>query len=217
MDIEYSNIKKYFRINIEYKVDGCCEISECNNGRLLIVKSGIGKELAGRYTEYVIKKYKDITNIFSVGIAGAISSNIEIGDVVISDNIIDYSQNHVLNEYQSQHNKQFDRADMYKCNNRNIHIVKILSNDILINDKKCKNVLYSEYGALCVEIESAGVIVECNRFSIPFTAIKTINDYADEKAVITLMRRQAKVADDLGQLCYKIDNRKHKGLGSGAV
>lgn len=205
LDIEFIHIKKYFDVNAEYRVEKDCEIAECNKGKLIIIKSGIGKLLAGKYTEYAIKKYKDIRHIYSTGIAGAISPDLKIGDIVIGNEVIDYAGSENISKYMLEGDSE---TEIELLDERGIYRGKILSSDIIINDNSIRNAIYNCYGALCVEMESAGVFHKCVEYKIPFTAIKIISDNADGKAIISMLRAQKRVMDQLGAYIKRKLNRK---------
>lgn len=191
MDIEYNTIKERFVVNSEIIVDSNCKISECDYGTILIVKTGIGTKLSENYTKYIVKKYNQITKIYSVGIAGALSEKLKIGDIVISDMIVSYGKDKILYEYKSivKDKSKFDN----KLKGDHILIGKIISSYMLINDKVLKEFLYNEKKALCVEMESAGVLTVCNDNNILFRAIKIISDYADDKAITSVLKQQVTV------------------------
>ncbi len=201
LDIEYSNIKRYFNIDKEFALDENCQISECNSGKFIIVKSGVGKELAGSYTVYVINKYSNISHILSTGIAGALAPNLNIGDIVIGDTILDYANSDIIKEYTYiTDNNLYIKVS--KSISSTLHVGKILSSDILLNNSIVKERLYNNYNVLCVEMESAGVVSECIKNNILFTPVKIISDLADDRAIISMVRVQSKITDSLGQLFY---------------
>lgn len=75
-------------------------IAESENRMLVLAKSGIGKSSAAICTQMILKRYPKITYMLSVGIAGAIDPVLRIGDIVVSDRIIDYSKERKAIVYQ---------------------------------------------------------------------------------------------------------------------
>ena len=59
------------------------------NKEVIAVKSGIGKVNAGRTTQILIDKY-NVDNVINVGSAGALNPEINIGDIVIGDKLIQH-------------------------------------------------------------------------------------------------------------------------------
>ena len=204
LDIEYRGIIKHFTVEYENILNDAWEYACCNNGRLLIVKSGIGKEAARQCTEYIINELNP-SSIISAGIAGAISLELNIGDIVISNEIIDYRENQTPIEISAQ--SIFIPSRLQES----LYTRKMICVDDIVNDSSKKKKLFDEYGALCVEMESAGIIKECNKHNIPFAAVKIINDHADGRAIISMMKAQQKVTDKLGQFLSEILKQKITG------
>jgi len=203
LDVEYNNIKKYFNICKEIKKDEFCQIAECNNKQVIIVKSGIGKSLAYKYSKYIIEKYGHKTLFLSAGIAGAIAPELNIGDVVISNIIVDCIKSEIVNEYSFNKNIIGYFSGLKNGSNINLHIGKVICNDEIINNNHIKQNLYTKSQALCVEMESTGVAQNCSEGNIPFAAFKIISDLADGKAVLSMLRTQHKVTDKLGLFLSK--------------
>lgn len=170
-------------------------VTECMYGRVLIIKGGIGKKSVYQCLEEITEKYAEIKIIFSVGIAGALSPSLHIGDIVVSNCIVDYSVDHPVEEHTSAWNiqREIQEKDF-------VYFGKTISSDTIVYDERDKQQLYSEYKGLCVEMESAGVIKVCNRKQIPFAAIKIISDYSNQKTFLTMLKTQDHVTDILG--CY---------------
>lgn len=164
-------------------------------GRIIIIKGGIGKKSVYQCLEEIIKKYTEIKMIFSIGIAGALSPGLRIGDIVVSNCIVDYSVNHPVEEHTCTWNiqREIQEKDF-------VYWGKIISSDTVIYDERDKRQLYSEYKGLCVEMESAGVVKVCIRQRIPFAAIKIISDYSNQKTFWTMIKTQDHVTNILG--CY---------------
>jgi len=194
LDIEYDVIKGYFTIDREYSPDEHCKITECAAGKILIIRTGIGKELAGTYTAYALKHYGHITHVYSAGIAGALSGGLKTGDIVIGHEVVDYATDGSASEYASIPINIAHTA----------HAGKVLSANGLIDNSSLKEKLFEDHHALCVEMESAGVIKECLKSGITFAAVKVISDYADENAMTSIIKEQLKAVARLGQFLLRI-------------
>ena len=157
----------------------------------LFVKTDIGKESAGKCASYVLNHYKNVTHVISAGIAGALSPELKTKDIVVSRNIIDYPA---------------DMAYDSTGYGRMQPTGTILCSDDIVNNRELKEKLFAKYGALCVEMESTGIIRECIRLDVPFTAVKVISDYADGKALNAIIKNQYDVTDVLG--IYLAENVK---------
>lgn len=167
-------------------------IAECESGRLLLAKSGIGKYSAYNCTLEVLNRYRNIRAVFSVGIAGALSPDLKIGDIVVGNCIIDYRKGQPVEEKHSQWNAKVFFSD-------NIRYGKIISSDSVLTNRSKKQSLFLDTNGLCVEMESAGVIKACERNEIQFCGIKIISDLAEKRAVVEMLRSQMDVTVSLGK------------------
>lgn len=199
MDVEYQNIKKYFNVQSQIMLNNKYEISVCNHPLCIIAKSGIGKKEAYNCLISILQVYPNIRQVLSVGIAGALFPYLSIGDIVMSNHIINYEENSYIEEIKSRwiHGEctQLDEITYYG---------KIVSSDVIVRSKEVKQKLYAMYQGMCVEMESAGLIGACNLRSIPFGAIKIISDYADEVSIYKIMKSQIRVCNKLGFSLQKI-------------
>lgn len=191
MDIEYTNIVRFMQIDSKSNINGNWTVAECNGGNCIVAKADVGKKAAGMCVGYVLDHYKGISCIISAGMAGALSPDMNIGDIVLSRLIIDYPANLAYEEITE--NPLFDKLKDKDCK-----LGAILCSNDVINDKCLKNKLYNDHKALCVEMESTGIIKECKAFNIPFVAVKIISDNADEMTLKTFFRHQQQVAERLG-------------------
>ena len=200
LDIEFQNIVKHYNVDYRMQIGDKWQVAHCDKGKYLIVKSDIGKRSAEQCAEFIISRYREISFVVSAGLAGAISPVLEIGDIVIGNKIIDYSEDKRPQELTPINKK------LVAIQGESVHIGKVICNDGIINDKVKKKALFEEHGALCVEMESAGVIMVCNKSNIPFAAVKVVSDHADGRAMISMMRTQHHVTETLGQFLTQEDH-----------
>ena len=74
-------IKKIYELNfIEGKI---------NNTEIVLVEAGIGKVNAARTTQILIDNF-DIDAVINVGSAGSANDELDIGDIVIADKLIQH-------------------------------------------------------------------------------------------------------------------------------
>ena len=60
-----------------------------NNKNYVLVKCGVGKVNAARTTQILIDKF-DIESIINVGVAGGLNNDINIGDIVIGEKLVQH-------------------------------------------------------------------------------------------------------------------------------
>lgn len=171
--------------NLKFYI-GNIEDKEC-----ILVECGIGKVNAARTTQILIDCF-DIDYIVNIGTAGAISSKVNIKDVVIGQKLVQYDFDLTAfgreKGYITDIGKfiESDENLVKKCiiamknlekdNDFNVHTGVIASADQFCTDKKIAESVLNEFGALCVEMESAAVAQICKLDNVPFVIIRSISD-----------------------------------------
>lgn len=161
---------------------------EKNN--VIVVKSGIGKVNAARTTQILIDKF-DIKCVINVGTAGALDPELNIGDIVIADKLIQ----HDFDITAFDHDKGYITGvgDYIPCDSKLMNKFKriaidiqddtckiamgvIASGDIFCTEIKMKNKIYNKFNAQCVEMEGASIAHVCYLDNVPFIVIRSISD-----------------------------------------
>ena len=178
-NIEFSSKKKI--LNIEF-AEG-----KINNKDIVLVESGIGKVNAARTTQILIDKY-NVDYVINIGVAGAISENLQIGDVVIGKYLVQHDFDitafgHDLG-YITGVGKEI-YSDEYLINlfksvldNSNIKgmLGVIASGDIFCNSKELSLKIHDKFLADCVEMEGAAIAQVCFLSNVPFVVLRSISD-----------------------------------------
>ena len=157
-----------------------------NNQKYIIVKSGVGKVNAARTTQILIDKF-DIKYIINVGSAGGLDNNLNIGDIVIGNKLVqhDFDVTSFGREkgYIPETGKEFesDKDLINKCKdikveNSKIILGNIASGDIFLTDVKMKDKIKNNFNSICVEMEGAAIAQVCFLSKIPFLVIRSISD-----------------------------------------
>lgn len=138
----------------------------------------IGKVESAMITQAIIDKFNP-KYIIHCGSAGAIDPNLKIGDIVCGTtyyehdfqggNIMPIEASHVLLE---------KIADVYKY----VAFGPIVSGDLIVSDKKMKEMLYDKYKALAVDMDSAAISKVCKENGVEFCSLKVIVDTSEEQA-----------------------------------
>ena len=148
---------------------------------------GVGKVNASRSTQILIDLY-DVNAIINVGVAGGISNNLKVGDIIVSDKLVQ----HDFDITAFDHNKGYiPNVGIYMpCDNRlvsqtieslnilkyNYYVGVIASGDIFLTDKKMSEKIHAKFNALCAEMEGAAIAQVCTLSNIPFIVIRSISD-----------------------------------------
>lgn len=160
------------------------------NGKdAVLVKCGVGKVNAARTTQILLNNF-DIEYLINVGTAGSLNENIEIGDVVIGEKLVqhDFDVTAAGREkgYISDVGKYFySDKDIIKKAKETIELMNedfncfigtIATGDIFVQEIKVKDEIKREFNADCVEMEGAAIAQVCTLDKIPFIVIRSISD-----------------------------------------
>lgn len=204
MDEEVNEIKKIMNDQtcIEKRgikiIIGNIEQNEC-----LLVKCDVGKVNSARITQFIIDNY-NIKYIINVGSSGAINSELNIGDIVIADKVVQYDFdisvfNHKKGYIPNVGN--FVKLDNYLIEKSNDILKIIIENDELENvkikigtiatgdtfctDIQQKRYIYNEFNADAVEMEGGAIAQVSYLSNIPCLIIRSISDTPNGSNSIT--------------------------------
>lgn len=163
---------------------------------VVIVKSGVGKVFAAMVCERLIDEYKMKALIFT-GVAGALDRDLNIGDVVISSDCIQYDMDVEALGFSRgtipYTNYRIFVADptlrklamSAKLERNKIVECRILTGDQFLTKKETDEDAYltRELKGCAVEMEGGAVGQVCTLSQIPFLIVRTISDKADGTAL----------------------------------
>lgn len=160
-----------------------------NENEVVLVKCGVGKVNAARTTQILLNNF-DVEYVINVGTAGSLNENIEIGDVVVGEKLVqhdfDITAGGREKGYITDVGKYFysDKSLVEKTKkviaemneNFNAFIGTIATGDIFVQDIKVKDGIKKEFDADCAEMEGAAIAQVCTLDNIPFIVIRSISD-----------------------------------------
>ena len=157
-----------------------------NNKNYVLVKCGVGKVNAARTTQILIDNF-EIESIINVGVAGGLNNNINIGDIVIGEKLVQHDFDITAFGYEkgyiSETGRFFesDKSLIEKCKkvkieNAEIILGTIASGDIFCTDIKMKEKIRTKFNSDCVEMEGASIAQTAYLCNIPFVVIRSISD-----------------------------------------
>ncbi len=165
---------------------------EYHQGRLgdkqvVVCCAGMGKANAAATTQVLITKYGAGRIIFS-GIAGNMSTEIGIGDVVIGKTVLYHDaqldmicQNPpFLTEYTGD--PTLIAAAQAACEAQGVKALvgKIATGDMFVGDSETKNAITAKCAPDCVEMEGAAVSQIAAKNDVPCVILRAMSDNADE-------------------------------------
>lgn len=194
MDEELTTIKAAAEISGTEKVadmDFC--LGTLGGKEIVIVKSGIGKVNAGICAQLLISRFA-VTRIINTGVAGALDSRINIGDIVISTDAVqhDFDVSPIgfargeipytgLFAFPADEalRKSALEAVQHAAHGSALYEGRICSGDQFIASREKKHAILDSFGGLCTEMEGAAVAQVCWLNHVPFVIIRAISDRAD--------------------------------------
>ena len=156
---------------------------------VVLVKCGVGKVNAARTTQILLNNY-EIEYVINVGTAGSLNENIEIGDVVIGEKLVQHDFDITAGGHEKgyiSHTGKYFYSDKNLVErtkkviqgmneNFNAFIGTIATGDIFVQDIKVKNTIKAEFNADCAEMEGAAIAQVCMLDNVPFIVIRSISD-----------------------------------------
>lgn len=163
---------------------------------VVVVRSGIGKVNAAMCTQILADVYH-VEAVVNTGIAGSLKDEIDIGDIVLSEDTVQHDMDATGFGYQPGQIPRVDafafRADQRLIDlarecctrvNPDIHtfVGRVVTGDQFISDKNKKKWLKETFKGYCTEMEGAAIAQACYLNSIPFLIVRAISDKADDSA-----------------------------------
>ena len=164
--------------------------------KVVVVRSGIGKVNAGICAQILADVFS-VDAIINTGIAGSLNKNINIGDIVLSTDVVEHDMDATGFGYRKGQIPQMPvfffnaddnlrrlAAEVCKEVNPDIQVFKgrIASGDQFVCDQDVKNRIVSEFSAYATEMEGAAIGQAAYLNEIPFLVVRAISDKADGSA-----------------------------------
>lgn len=164
----------------------------------VVVRSGIGKVNAGICAQILVDKYGADT-LINTGIAGSLDARIDIGDMVISTDAVHHDMDATIFGDPAG---QVPRMDTFSfpADERLIELARganekanpdirtftgrIASGDQFVSSQEAKERISGTFGALCAEMEGAGIAHAAYLNKVSYVIIRAISDKADNSATM---------------------------------
>lgn len=163
---------------------------------IVVVRSGIGKVNAAICSQVLADRYQ-VRAIINTGIAGSLRNEINIGDIVLSEDTLQHDMDATGFGYPLGHIPQMDRS-VFEGDKRmieaareccarvipevGVHVGRVLSGDQFVSDIVKKAWLTETFDGYCTEMEGAAIAQTAFLNGIPFLIIRAISDKADDSA-----------------------------------
>lgn len=205
-----SRVDKIFNL---YFINGMIGKNE-----VIVCESGVGKVNASRTTQLLIDNY-DVDYVINIGVAGALTKKLNIGDIVIGK----YLVQHDFDITKFNHEKGYipglgikiesdkNLLNMFVNNiDSNVTIGTIATGDIFCTDINMSLKIHDKFNADCVEMEGAAIAQVCYLCTIPFIIIRSISDVVNGANTVDydkfVVESANKVAKLLNNIILKLNN-----------
>lgn len=174
----------------------CC--GRLSGKAAVVVRSGIGKVNAAACTQILCDDF-GVDAVINTGIAGSLDSSIDIGDIVLSSDVLHHDMDATGFGYPLGQIPRMDtlsfRADeklieaARQCCGRElldvkVHVGRVVSGDQFISDKNVKERIAANFGGMCTEMEGAAIAQTAYINKVPFLIVRAISDKADDSATM---------------------------------
>lgn len=165
---------------------------------IVLLKSGIGKVNAAMGTTILLYEFKPDV-VINTGSAGGYDPNLEVGAVVISDEVRHHDVDVTIFDYEMGQVPQLPAA--FISDERLMNVAKeavteigehqfavglICSGDSFMNDPKRVEMVREHFPEMkAVEMEAAAVAQVCYQFGTPFVVIRALSDIAGKESNIS--------------------------------
>lgn len=213
MDVEIETLKSAMEHVTVTEKSGTQYYEGTLNGLpAVLVRCGIGKVNAAICAQVLCDCFA-VTHIVNTGIAGSLCAQLDIGDLVVSRDVMHHDFDCVAFGYPMcmipgmpesfpANEKLIAMASQAAemVNPGHVRQGRIASGDQFVADKALKQRIIDRTGALCTEMEGAAIAQTAYRNSIPFVILRAISDKADDSAEMDYPTFEAQAA----QRCARV-------------
>jgi len=165
---------------------------------IVVVRSGICKVNAAVCTQILIDDF-DVEAVINTGIAGSLRNEINIGDIVISTDLVHHDvdargfgyepgQIPQMDEFSFKADEKLVELAKVVCEevNPDIQVIqgRIVSGEQFVSDQAVKEKIEKNFSGFCTEMEGAAIGQTAYLNGIPFVVLRAISDKADGSAFV---------------------------------
>ena len=210
MEVEVETLKKDMEVGWVVKKAGM-EFHEgvLNGMPVVVVRSGICKVNAAVCTQILIDDF-GVDGIINTGVGGSLNAEINIGDIVISTDVVHHDVNAVefgyalgqipqMKVFSFSADETFAEKAKAACNRVNPDITvwrgRICSGDQFVSSQEQKDQIIKAFHGWCTEMEGAGIAQVAYLNDVPFIIVRAISDKADNSAYVDYATFEKKAAE----------------------
>lgn len=197
MEVEVEALKKDMKLNRELTKAGMhFWEGELAGKEVVVVKSGVGKVNAAVCTQILVDEFQ-VEAVVNTGIAGSLRAEIDIGDMVISTDLVHHDMDATgfgyplgqipqMEVFSFEADERLAKLAQKACEEVNPEIKafkgRIVSGDQFVSDDGVKKKIVGNFDGYCTEMEGAAIAQAAYLNSVPFVVVRAISDKADGSA-----------------------------------
>ncbi len=139
-----------------------------NDSQILVGVSGVGIRRARKAAGYVVQKFKP-SIIVSAGFSGALSPGLKVGDIVVGERVVSEKKGAGIDLYSPECG-----VDMEFVTGA------LLTENRFVHDPRDKKSLFERTGAMCVDMETWGVVEGARGSRTQVLCVRVISDDSDD-------------------------------------
>ena len=199
MEVEIASLKSAMKVSrmlkkaqmefLEGELEGC---------QAVVVRSGIGNVNAAVCTQILVDEF-GVDGVINTGIAGSLKAEINIGDIVLSTDVLHHDMDATgfgyplgqipqMDAFSFQADEQMRKLAKEVCEEVNPEIRvfegRVVSGDQFISSREVKDTIKENFDGCCTEMEGAAIAQTAYLNQIPFVIIRAISDKADDSATM---------------------------------
>lgn len=221
MDEEVIILKNKMTNVVTSKIAGCEFFDgELNGKQVILTKSGIGKVAASVATTLLITRF-DISHVINTGSAGGYDPTLNVGDIVISNEVrfhdIDVTAfGYEIGQMAQQPAAFTPNIELVELAIKSTSVLTnvkaitglICTGDIFMADPTKAEIARSNFPTMAAcEMEAAAIAQVCQQFTVPFVIVRSLSDIAGKKSELSFEEYLPTAAKNASILVEAIVNK----------
>ena len=174
---------------------------------VVVAKCGIGKVFAALCAQTMILEY-GVELLINTGVGGAISDELEIGDIAVSDFVVQHDMDTTalgdpaglisgINVVKIAADTEIVSSILKaaECKGARCLVGTIASGDTFVSSGEKKKQIAATFGAVVCEMEGAAIGQVCYVNKVPFCIVRAVSDKADGSSGVDYMTFVASAAE----------------------
>lgn len=184
---------------------------------VVVVQCGVGKVNAAMCAQVLCDCF-DVTHLVNTGIAGSLCAELDIGDLVVSEDAMyhDFDVQHfgyemgevpgmgVLTFPASEEMMKYALAAAEAVHPGHVKTGRIASGDMFVAGREIKEQIIAKTHAMCTEMEGTAIAHVAFRNKLPFVILRAISDKADDSADMDYPTFEAQAAHRCAQVTQRM-------------